>query len=312
MKPRQNLPIPVILAVVVVFAGIAYPVTGAALRHTTPALVATVRALGGAGLLIALLPALGGRLPRSRSLWIWAAVIGFGNTTLTLLGISEGTAQAGAAVASVLLNSSPFFVALLARIALGERVTALRGAGLVVGFAGVLLVVLSKPGDVGGGWSLAIGLALSLLGALGWAYSGLAMRALTLRGETFELYGMTAAQFLCGGVMLLPACFLVGDPAASDWSSSGLWLALAFLVIVGQVVVYVGFNAALGRWPSSRVYAATFLVPAIAVLVEAVQGDLPGRAATLGMTVAIIGVAIVNHPRAEAARAAEQSPPPGR
>ena len=44
------------------------------------------------------------------------------------------------------------------------------------------------------------------------------------------------------------------------------------------------------------------------MLVEAVQGDLPGRAATLAMTVTIVGVAIVNHPRAQAARAADHSP----
>lgn len=47
------------------------------------------------------------------------------------------------AVAAVLLNSAPFFVALLARLLLAERITALRGFGLVVGFAGVLCVVLA-------------------------------------------------------------------------------------------------------------------------------------------------------------------------
>jgi drug/metabolite transporter (DMT)-like permease len=48
------------------------------------------------------------------------------------------------------------------------------------------------------------------------------------------------------------------------------------------------------------VYAWTFLVPAVAVLIEAVRGELPGITATIGIAVVIIGVAIVNHPRAEA------------
>jgi drug/metabolite transporter (DMT)-like permease len=85
---------------------------------------------------------------------------------------------------------------------------------------------------------------------------------------------------------------------------------LAYLIIGGQVLVYLGFNAALSRWPSTRVYAWTFLVPVVAVLVDAVHGALPGPAATIGIIVVIIGVAIVNHPRAEAPAAAELASPP--
>jgi drug/metabolite transporter (DMT)-like permease len=73
----------------------------------------------------------------------------------------------------------------------------------------------------------------------------------------------------------------------------------AYLILGGQVLVYVGFNAALSRWPSTRVYAWTFLVPAVAVLVEAVQGSLPGAGAMVGIVLVILGVAIVNLPRAE-------------
>ncbi|HEX3979127.1 MAG TPA: DMT family transporter [Solirubrobacteraceae bacterium] len=72
-----------------------------------------------------------------------------------------------------------------------------------------------------------------------------------------------------------------------------------YLILGGQVLVYVGFNAALSRWPSTRVYAWTFLVPAVAVLVEAVRGSLPGVGAMVGIVLVILGVAIVNVPRAE-------------
>ena len=76
---------------------------------------------------------------------------------------------------------------------------------------------------------------------------------------------------------------------------------VAYLIVGGQVIVYLGFNAALSRWPSTRVYAWTFLVPAVAVVIEAIRGMLPGPGATVGVAVVIVGVAIVNHPRAEAA-----------
>ena len=234
-----------------VAAGVVYPVTDSALHHTSPIMIATLRALVGGALLSAMLPLMRSRLPRTRRLWAWAFGIGFGNTTLTQVGISVGTQRAGAAVAAVLLNSSPFFVAVIARFVLDEPITRLRAAGLVIGFAGVLLVVLSDPGNVAHGSQLAIGFALALLGALGWAGGGLGMRVLTQREPDLDIPGITAAQFLAGGVPLIPLVLLAGG--STDWSRSALDAQLLYLIVGGQVLVYLGFNAALSQWPSTRV-----------------------------------------------------------
>jgi drug/metabolite transporter (DMT)-like permease len=298
VSAAARLPTPAVLGVAMLTAGVVYPVTGAALHATTPITIAVVRALGGGLLLLVLLPALGSRLPRTRRGWTWALAIGFANTTLTLVGISEGTDRAGAAVASVLLNSSPFFVALLARGMLAERISRLRAVGLGVGFAGVLGVVLADPGDVAHGGRLLTGFGLALLGALGWAAAGLAMRALSLREAVLDVPGMTAAQFLCGGVLLLPLLPL--EHGGTQWSRPSLAAELVFLAVGGQLVVYLAFNVALDRWPATRVYAWTFLVPAVAVLIEAARGSLPGPFGLAGIVAVIAGVAIVNHPRAEA------------
>ena len=292
-------PVSAILAVAMLTAGIVYPVTGAALHQTTPITIAAVRAIGGGILLTLALPLLGSRLPRSRRLWAIAALIGFGNTTLTLVGISEGTARAGPAVASVLLTSAPLFVAVLGRLLLAERISRLRLTGLVVGFSGVLAVVLSDPGDVAHGSALVTGFVLAVVGALGWAAAGLAMRAVSMRDPGLDVAGLTAAQFLCGGVPLL--LVLPFEGGSTQWAEPSLLAALAFLTIGGQVLVYLGFNVALGHWPSTRVYAWGFLVPAVAVAIEAVRGNLPTGLGVTGIVLVIIGVALVNHPRAEAA-----------
>jgi drug/metabolite transporter (DMT)-like permease len=210
----------VILGVSMTAAGVVYPVTDAALHHTSPIMIATLRALVGGALLTAVLPLFGSRLPRTRRLWGWAFAIGFGNTTLTQVGISVGTQRAGAAVAAVLLNSSPFFVALIARAALDEPITPVRAAGLVIGFAGVLLVVLSDPGNIAHGSQLVIGFALALLGALGWAGGGVGMRVLTQREPDIDIPGITAAQFLAGGVPLIPLVLLAGG--STEWSRTTL------------------------------------------------------------------------------------------
>jgi drug/metabolite transporter (DMT)-like permease len=294
----RHAPVAPTLGLSMILAGAVYPVTAAALDSTSPIVIATVRAVAGGAILTAALPFFGSSLPRSRRLWLWAFAIGVGNTALTQVGISEATSRAGAAVASVLLNASPFLVAVLDRLLFAERITPLRGAGLVVGFGGVLCVVLADPGDVSHGSRLAVGFALAALGALGWAGSGLAMRQLTSREPELDVIGMTAAQFLTGGLPLIPLALLAGGRTA--WGDASLLSELAFLVVGGQVLVYVGFNAALSRWPATRVYAWTFLAPAAAVTIEAVRGRLPGAVGVVGILLVIAGVAVVNHPRADA------------
>jgi drug/metabolite transporter (DMT)-like permease len=277
--------------------GAAFSVTEVALRHTTPAFTAFARGLLGFLVLLPFLRLFGSRLPRTARLWGVAAVMGFGGTTLSLVGIAEGTARAGPAIAAVLLNTAPFFVAVIGRLALAERVTALRTFGLVVGFAGVLVIILA--GDSSSGEDVVIGAVLTLLGALGYACAGLLVRYLAMQDEPFDVIGITAAQFLCGSVLLLPYLFLSGDLGGSNWGSTELWWSIAFIAIGAQVLGYVTFNLALTRWPGSRVYPWTFLAPVIAIVIEAIRGHLPGALPTLGMAIVVVGVVLVNLPAAE-------------
>lgn len=293
---RADASVAVTLGLAVAIAGAAYPVTGAALRFTSPAVVAVSRALVGGVIMLPLLRAAGGRLPATTREWTTALGIGFCNTTLTLAGISEGTRLAGPAVASVLLNTAPFFAALLARVFLAERISAVRASGMAIAFAGVLLIV--GGGSSSNGAHVALGAAICLAGAVSWAVAGLAVRHQTMSDPGLDIYGATTAQFLCGGVLLIPYLIATGGTSGTD-PSARMWLCLVFLILGAQIVTYVGFNRALQYWPSARVFAWTFLAPAFAVTIEAVLGALPGTVSTIGLVVVIAGVAVVNLPAAE-------------
>jgi drug/metabolite transporter (DMT)-like permease len=299
-------PVPLLLLVTMLFWGAAF--TEVALDHTTPAFTAFSRGAFGFLVLLPFLGAFGSRLPRTLRLWGFAAAMGFGGTTLSLAGLAEGTSRAGPAIAAVLLNTAPFFVAVIGRLALHERVTTLRALGLVIGFAGVLTIILA--GNSSSGEDIAIGVALTLLGAVGYGSSGLLMRYLSLTGEPLDVMGLAAAQFLCGAVLLVPYLFLSGDVGASDWGSLDLWWSIAFIVIGAQVVAYLTFYVALTRWPSSRVYPWTFLSPVVAILIEAIRGSLPSVLATVGMAIVVAGLIVVNLPRAEARDAIVDRPAP--
>lgn len=276
------------LGVAVICAGAAYPVTAAALRLTSASVISVARALAGGLVMLVVLRIVGASLPATRRAWLWALVISIGNVVLTIAGIAEGTRLAGAAIASVLLNSAPFFAAVFARIWLREMLSSRQVAGLIIGFAGIVLIAGAPHSSS----DVAAGIVVCLSGALGWAAAGLGMRYLSVRHPGFDVYGATTAQFLCGGVLLLP--YLVASrPTPTQWSSAELWACLAFLVLGAQVVTYVGFYAALRHWPSARVFSWTFLAPVVAVGIGAAQGNLPGAAASVGLAVVIVGVALV-------------------
>jgi O-acetylserine/cysteine efflux transporter len=274
----------------VVLAGVAYPATASALHYTSASVITTTRALAGGLLMLPVLRLIGARLPSSVGGWVWAAVISVGNVVLTLAGIAEGTRLAGAAIASVLVNSAPFFAAVFARIWLDEHLSRRQAAGLLVGFAGILLIVQSEHSSAGS--DVVAGIVICIAGAIGWAAAGLAMRFLSTQLAEFDIYGATTAQFLCGGILLIPY-LVTSRPTPTDWSAPQLWASLAFLVVGPQVVCYIGFYTALRYWASARVFSWTFLVPAVAVAIEAVQGNLPGAAATVGLVIVIAGVGLV-------------------
>jgi len=294
-----RVPVPLLLAVTVFFWGAAFNVTDIALEYTSVGITAISRPLIAALILLPLLPLLGGRLPRSPRVWLYAALVGLGATTLALTGLGIGAQTAGPAVTAVLINSAPFFAVLMARAVLDERVKLLRGMGLVVGFIGVVVIVLSNPGEAGSSTALAIGIAAVIVGAVGHAGASVLVRWMSVAKVETELWGFTTAQFICGTVLTIPVVFLVGDASATDWSAPTLWWSLAFLGIGSQLIAFAFFFIALSRWTSGRVMAWSFLPPVVAAVIEIVRGNVPGTLTLVGMAIAVIGVAIVNHPRAE-------------
>lgn len=294
-----RVPVPLLLAITVFFWGAAFNVTDIALEYTSVGITAISRPLIAALILLPLLPLLGGRLPRSPRIWLYAALVGLGATTLALTGLGIGAETAGPAVTAVLINSAPFFAVLMARAALDERVKFLRGMGLVVGFIGVVVIVLSNPGSAGSSTALAIGIAAVIVGAIGHAGASVLVRWMSVSKVETDLWGFTTAQFICGAVLTIPVVFLIGDPGATDWSAPTLWWSLAFLGIGSQLIAFAFFFIALSRWTSGRVMAWSFLPPVVAAVIEILRGNVPGTLTLAGMAIAIIGVAIVNHPRAE-------------
>ena len=259
--------------------------------HASALMMNALRALVAAVMLVALLPLIRSRFPSGRLL-LWAAITGLLGVVVSLEGLAEGVLRAGAGNAAVLNNTAPFWVLLLGRAVLGERMKPSGVLGLAVGFAGVVTMVSSQLGGAGGG-NLALGMGLALAGSAAWGVSTLIVKWLAQRDAPLDVTALIAGQYVVGGAVLGAIAFSVDGMGGTDWSSGDLWAALAFLAVGASVIAIAAFFAALKRLPAAVASSSQFLVPVVAVLIEVARGHTPEGVVLAGMAVTVGGVALV-------------------
>ena len=281
------------LLVTMFFWGTAFRASVIAAEHAAPITVTALRAGLAAGVLVVVVLALRSHLP-PRGFRMMTIVTGLLMVTLALEGITEGAARAGAGTAAIITNSSVFFVLVLERVFLKERMSPIGIGGLVIGFVGIVVMVWSQLGDIADTGDFVLGVCLSVAGAMGWAVGVLMTKKAFLRKPDLDMVGLTAGQYVVGGAATLAIAFALEGGGTTEWASSDFWGAIAWIAIGGSVIATLAYFGALKRMSATTVMAWQFLVPVIAVLTEIVYGEIPGALVLVGMGIAIVGVAIVN------------------
>ena len=291
---RGNVVATGLLAASVVIWGCTPRMTALGGPHADPLTLTSLRAAPAAVVLLLALPLLRYALPRGRVVWAWTAVSGLLMVTVFLGCFTEAIVRAGPGTAVVLASTAPFFVVILGRIFLGERVTVRAVSGLLLGFAGVILVVSSQLDSHGKASDLALGMTLALAAALGWAAGTLVVKELLTRHPCVDLVGLTTGQYLVGGVLLLMLSFGAEGAGSADWGSGDLWLSVAFISIAGSAIASVAYFGALRRISATQAVAWGLLSPVVAVLLEIALGHTPRLVTLIGMALTIVGVGIVS------------------
>jgi drug/metabolite transporter (DMT)-like permease len=233
------------------------------------------------------------RLPRDRRTLIVGAITGILTVSLTFEGIAEATKLAGPGNAAVLTNTAPFFTVLFGWLVLGSHTPRIAIGGLLVGFGGVVVMVSSQLGG-GSIGNLALGMAVALLTAAGFAVGALMIAHAAGRDPGLDMLGLTSFQYIVGSLTLVVLMFIYGHPQTADWGSSALWEAVAWVALGSSATASICFNLALRRISAARATAWQFLAPVVAVVVEAARGNAPSAVVIAGMALAIGGVAIVS------------------
>jgi drug/metabolite transporter (DMT)-like permease len=107
--------------------------------------------------------------------------------------------------------TAPLWVAVLAPLMLGEKLTSWRLASAVLGFIGAMIVV--RPGAI----PLSLGTIYGLVAAVGFAFSMIFLKRLTGTDSAFKiLFYMQVMQTIIGVVPMLSR-FSMPDPMTAFW-----------------------------------------------------------------------------------------------
>jgi drug/metabolite transporter (DMT)-like permease len=163
-----------------------------------------------------------------------------------------------AGFASVLNATAPLFGALVAFIWLRDRPAPTRIAGLVVGFAGVLVLVwgrLSVASD-GGGVAVLAGLSAAVLYGISANYA-------KKRMSDIDPFVIATGSLIAATVLLFPLALLYW-PATPPSRLS--WVSAILLGVICTGVAYILYFRLLSRIGPSKTLAVTYLIPAFGVL----------------------------------------------
>ncbi len=225
-----------------------------------------------------------------------AAIVG-----LALLLGGNGLVQLGerdvpSALAALIVGSTPLWIVLYRRIA-GERIEGTVLAGVVIGFAGVGLLVV--PRGVSGEIA-PIGLLFMLLAPASWGWGTFMSKRLAMPRDALA---STTLQQVLGGLGLLAAALATGERVEpSTWSDRSV-IALAYLVVFGSLVAFSAYTWLLAHVNVSKVSTYAYVNPVVAVLLGAlILGEPITPTIVLGGLLVIVAVAFI-------VRAPEARPP---
>jgi len=251
-------------------------------RGFDPIFAATLRSVGAAVLLGAY------ALITRRSLRVngtalrYAVAIGlfFG---LEFLFLFWGTKFTLASRGTILLYTSPFWVALGGHFLLRERLSLPKVTGLLLAFAGVVAVFATRPGNLPS--TYLIGDAMEIVAAVFWAantlYSKKSMNKAMLTPLQLLFY-----QVVVSIPLLLVASLIFEGAPRVEWRLDAT-LALVHQTVIIVTITYLIWFWLLGRFQASRITAFSFFTPLFGVVLSGLFLDDP-ITWLLGLGVALV------------------------
>lgn len=250
--------------------------------QTTPLFLAGFRLVPAGVLVLAIAAVLGRPQPQGWRAWMWIGLFALVDGALFQSFLATGLVHTGAGLGSVMIDSQPLIVALLALGFFGERIGPWGWLGLGLGVFGISLIGLPDAWLTQifqGGWRSAEflggenflpifsevgtrGEVWMLLAALAMAVGTVMIRVITRYADPIVATGW---HMVLGG---MPLFGLSGLWESHPWQALGGWdwLALGYATVFGSAIAYGLFFYFASHGNLTSLSSLTFLTPVFALI----------------------------------------------
>jgi drug/metabolite transporter (DMT)-like permease len=254
----------------------------------TPLTLVALRLGIGLALLVTVVALAREPLPRSPRTYGHLIVMSVINIVLPFFLITSAERTVDSALASIINGTVPLFAIVIAAFVLhDEPITVNRLGGLVIGFAGVVLLT---GGSVGSGGDL-MG-ELALVGSAVSYGAGAVYARRNIRG----LRPMIPALFQVGFAFVISATLALATehPWTESMTAKALF-SVAWLGILGSGFAYLVMFRLLGRWGATRTAMVAYLLPVFGIALGVVVAhETIGLPVIVGTLLIVAGVALAS------------------
>lgn len=297
VTPRHTL----LALLVVVIWGLNFVVIDAGLADVPPLVFVALR------FLLVVVPAIFVIRPPAigwRNILAIGAFLSLGQFALLYLALALGMP---AGLASLLLQTQVVLSVIVSAVVLRERPTRRQLVGIIVGMAGLAVVVIGH--SAAAPW---LPLVVTMLAALAWAIGNVLSR----RAKAASGLSLVVWSGLVVPIPSLALALLVDSPAvvvdAIVNISLVAILSTVYTAVAASLIGYGIWNSLLARYPTSSVVPYTLLIPIIGILAAwVVQGEEPTTSELIGGAIMLAGLAaavVTRVPFARTAPVADRGP----
>ncbi|HEX3196109.1 MAG TPA: DMT family transporter [Propionibacteriaceae bacterium] len=252
-------------------------------RELAPLWGAGLRFGLAAALLVAVMVLLRLAFPRRRAL-IGALLYGLFNFAGSFGLTYYGLVQVHAGLGQILLALVPLATLLLAVLWRQERLGGAAVIGTLLALAGVAVISYSPLQQ-----SVPL---LSVLAVVGGAICFAQALVLVRRFPPVHPVTMNAIGMTSGAAVLLAAALVADEPIVLPHRPQ-TWAAMAYLVVIGSVVVFLLYLVVLRYWAASRASYGFVIIPFVTLLLSAWLDNEPvGLGLVVGGLLVLAGVYI--------------------
>lgn len=278
-----------VLIFVILTWGINWPIMKYALLFVGPLTFALWRTILGVITLFAVALMAGQLRFPARRTWPFILTVGVLHYGLHFLFVSIGLHHVEAGRTAILVYTTPLWVVPLAMLFLGERLRRLELAGVITGFAGILLLFNPRALD----WSsrtAVLGNFSLLLAAIFWAVS-----IVMVKKMKWDENPIHTAPWMClTALAIIAPTALILDEGSPIPLSADFVAAMLYNGIVANALTFAAFTYVNQKLSAIHVSVGLLAIPVVGLAASAVAMHEPvGIMKLISMVLVVSGIALM-------------------